>query len=131
MKNFFKLLKREIGICMNNFSIFFSFSTFFITSSLIFVFALDDLTNIVFFYKPVVWVVLIFSIMLVSENFLHEDYSDGSLKELQFLGFSEETIFLCKSLTMWLMILIPAGFLMPIILIFFNLSFNCFFFYSI
>ena len=124
MKNFFRLLKREIGICMNNFSIFFSFSTFFITSSLIFVFALDDLTNIVFFYKPVVWVVLIFSIMLVSENFLHEDYSDGSLKELQFLGFSEETIFLCKSLTMWLMILIPAGFLMPIILIFFNLSFN-------
>ena len=83
---------------MNNFSISFSFSTFFITSSLIFVFALDDLTNIIFFYKPVVWVVLIFSIMLVSENFLHEDYSDGSLKELQFLGFSEETIFSAKVL---------------------------------
>ena len=123
MKDFFKLLKREMGICMNNLSILFSFSTFFITSSLIFVFALDDLTNIIILYKPVVWVVLIFSIMLVSESFLHDDYNDGSLKELQFLGFSEETIFLCKSFVMWLMIVIPSVFLMPVILIFFKLSY--------
>ncbi len=122
MKDFFKLLKREIKICMNNLSIIFSFSTFFITSSLIFVFALNDLSNIIVFYKPVVWVVLIFSIMLVSESFLHDDYNDGSLKELQFLGFSEETIFLSKSFAMWLMIFIPSVFLMPVILMFFKLS---------
>ncbi len=123
MQTFFNLLKREAKISLKNLSVIFSFSTFFVISSLIFVFAVDDLTRIDDFYKPVVWVVLIFSMMLVSENFIQDDFNDGSLKELQFLGFSEEMIIICKSIIMWVMIIIPTIFLMPIMLILFKLTF--------
>ncbi len=124
MKNdFCKLIRREIRMCLKNLSILFSFSTFFIIASLIFVFALNDLSNLEQFYKPIIWIVLIFSIMLVSENFLSEDFKDGSLKELQFLGFTEEIIILCKSISMWVMIVLPTFFLMPIIQVFFQLTF--------
>ena len=31
-----------------------------------------------------------FSLILISESFVFEDFLDGSLSELQFLGYSEE-----------------------------------------
>ena len=42
--DFFKLLKREIRIMLKNFSIIYSFSTFFVIASLIFVFSVDDIS---------------------------------------------------------------------------------------
>ncbi len=120
--DFSKLFRREIKMSLKNLSVIFSFSTFFIIASLIFIFAIDNLSYLENFYKPIIWVVLIFSMMLVSENFLNEDFNDGSLKELQFLGFTEELIILCKSISMWIMIILPILFLMPIILVFFKLT---------
>ena len=120
--DFLKLIKREIRMLLNNFSIIFSFSTFFLIASLIFVFSVNDISYVKVFYKSIVWIVLIFSIMLVSENFLNEDYNDGSLKELQFLGFSEESIILSKSLVMWIMIMLPLLFLVPLVFVFFQIK---------
>ena len=95
INDFINLVFREINIGIKNISMLFAFSTFFITSILIFIFCLgSNLLIIDNFYKPVVWIILIFSIMLTSENFIQNDFNDGSLKELQFLGYSEETIFL-------------------------------------
>ena len=34
--------------------------------------------------------ITIFSLILISESFVFEDFLDGSLSELQFLGYSEE-----------------------------------------
>ena len=118
--DFFKLIKREIRIMLKNFSVIYSFSTFFVVASLIFVFSVNDISYVKNFYKSIVWIVLIFSIMLVSENFLNEDFNDGSLKELQFLGFSEESIIISKSIAMWFMIMIPMLFLMPLVFVFFQ-----------
>ena len=120
--DFFKLVKREIRIMLKNFSIIYSFSTFFVIASLIFVFSVNDISYVKIFYKSIVWIVLIFSIMLVSENFLNEDFNDGSLKELQFLGFSEVSIMVSKSIAMWVMIMIPMLFLMPIVFVFFQIT---------
>ena len=120
--DFFKLLKREIRIMLKNFSIIYSFSTFFLIASLIFVFSVNEIYYVKILYKSIVWIVLIFSIMLVSENFLNEDFNDGSLKELQFLGFSEESIMLSKSIAMWLMIMIPMLFLLPLVFVFFQIT---------
>lgn len=74
-------------------------------------------------YKPFIWIILIFSMMLSSDNFLQNDFNDGSLKELQFLGYSEEIIFLSKCLVMWTMIIIPILFIIPLLVVFFNLDF--------
>ena len=120
--DFFKLVKREIRIMLKNFSIIYSFSTFFVIASLIFVFSVNDISYVKIFYKSIVWIVLIFSIMLVSENFLNEDFNDGSLKELQFLGFSEESIMVSKSIAMWVMIMIPMLFLVPLVFVFFQIT---------
>jgi heme exporter protein B len=119
--DFLKLLEREINLSIKNHSVLFSFSVFFVISLLIFVFAfgpnLDDIPNL---YTPVVWVVLLFSIMLISDNFIHNDYLDGSLKELQFLGYNEELILSCKSIVMWGIIILPTLFLIPICSLFLN-----------
>ena len=120
--DFLKLVKREIRIMLKNFSIIYSFSTFFVIASLLFVFSVNDISYVKIFYKSIVWIVLIFSIMLVSENFLNEDFNDGSLKELQFLGFSEESIMVSKSIAMWVMIMIPMLFLVPLVFVFFQIT---------
>ena len=49
--------------------------------------------------------IILFSLILTSENFVDEDYKNGCLKELQFLGFSAEQIFIAKSLSMFSSIL--------------------------
>ena len=122
---FFNLIKREMRICLKNSFVMISFSSFFLISILIFVFAFgsgsidgDKL------YKPIVWVLLIFSLMLISENFTYNDYADGSLKEMQFLGYSEEVIILSKGIAMWFMIMLPTFFLIPISSILFNVTFT-------
>ncbi len=123
INDFCHLFKRELKIGFNDFFTIISFSSFFLISILIFVFAFGSIPiEISLFYNPMVWVILIFSIMLVSENFTYNDYLDGSLKELQFLGYSEELIILSKALIMWLMIIIPSLFLVPLSCIFFKLS---------
>ena len=119
--DFLKLLEREVNLSIKNHFVLFSFSVFFVISLLIFVFAfgpnLDDIPNL---YTPVVWVILLFSIMLISDNFIHNDYLDGSLKELQFLGYNEELILSCKSIVMWGIIILPTLFLIPICSLFLN-----------
>ena len=123
INDFWNLLKRELKIGFKDFFTIISFSSFFLISILIFVFAFGSIPiEIGMIYKPIIWVILIFSIMLVSENFTYNDYLDGSLKELQFLGYPEEMIILSKSIVMWLMIIIPSLFLVPISSIFFKLS---------
>ncbi len=125
MTEFYKLFQRELSINIKNFFVLFTFSSFFIISILIFVFAFgSDLSEIDGLYKPIVWVILIFSITLVSENFIYNDFSDGSLKELEFLGYNNELIIFCKSFVMWLLIIMATIFLVPIFSIFFNISFN-------
>ena len=123
INDFWNLLKRELKIGFKDFFTIISFSSFFLISILIFVFAFGSIPiEIGMIYKPIIWVILIFSIMLVSENFTYNDYLDGSLKELQFLGYPEEMIIFSKSIVMWLMIIIPSLFLVPISSIFFKLS---------
>ena len=114
------LFRREVGISLKNFSTAVSFCCFFVISMLIFIFSLGTgILEIKEIYNSIVWVVLVFSTMLISENFIIDDYNDGSLKELQFLGYSEELIVLCKGcFVMWIMIMIPTVLLIPLFAIF-------------
>ena len=79
---FFNLIKREMRICLKNSFVMISFSSFFLISILIFLFLHFGSGSIDGdkLYKPIVWVLLIFSMMLISENFTNNDYADGSLK---------------------------------------------------
>ena len=119
------LLRREIEICFKNLSTAVSFCCFFCISLLIFIFSLGaGVLEIKGIYNSIIWVILIFSMMLISENFIIDDHNDGSLKELQFLGYPEELVVFCKSFVMWIMIIIPTILLIPIFSLFFDLSFS-------
>ena len=113
MKNLFKLVIREVKIHMSSLTNLWSFISLFFLGILIFVFAVGSKTNYLSqLYLPIVWVIFLFSLILGAEAFLLEDHTDGSLKELQFLGYSKEIIILAKSISMWIIYIIPSIFIM-------------------
>ena len=101
--NTLTLIKREIKLSVRNFGLILSYSSFFLLSLLIFTFGVGpDIKQLNTVYIPIIWVIMLFAIILVSDNFLLSDFQDGSLKELQYLGYSEESIILSKTVVMYL-----------------------------
>ena len=124
MRDFKNLIFREFIITFKNTKSLYSYCTFFFTSMLLFVFAIGpDISILSPIYKPILWMITIFSLILISESFVFEDFLDGSLSELQFLGYSEENIFLSKCLVMFMSLIIPNIFLIPISSILFEINF--------
>jgi heme exporter protein B len=68
--------------------------------------------------------IILFSLILTADNFIDEDFKNGSLKELQFLGFSAEQIFIAKSLSMLVSIVLSNFFLIPLTSLFFGINFS-------
>ena len=119
------LIKREIRFSIRNFGLILSYSSFFLLSLLIFTFGVGpDFQQLGTVYVPIIWVIMLFAIILVSDNFLLSDFQDGSLKELQYLGYSEESIILSKTIVMYMVLVIPHFFLIPVFSIFYNINFN-------
>ena len=119
------LIKREIKLSVRNFGLILSYSSFFLLALLIFTFGVGpDLNQLNTVYIPIIWVIMLFAIILVSDNFLLNDFQDGSLKELQYLGYSEESIILSKTVVMYLVLITPHFLLIPIFSIFYNINFN-------
>ena len=124
MKNFKTLLYREFIISFKNTKSLYSYCTFFFTSILLFVFATGpDISILSPIYKPILWMITIFALILISESFVFEDFFDGSLSELQFLGYSEEIIFLSKSAVMFISLIVPNIILIPVSSILFKVNF--------
>ncbi len=121
MKNFQRLIKRELNLVFSNLSSIFSYSSFFLLALLIFVFSYGtSLETLSHLNLSIVWVIILFGLILISENFIFEDFYDGSLRELQFLGYSGELIFLTKSIVMICVVLFPNLILITISSIFFE-----------
>jgi len=123
MNNLLILIKREIKLILRNSKSLLSYSSFFFISLLIFVFTIGpDNETLKKLYVPILWVIVIFSLILISESFVLEDYIDGSLSELQFLGYAEEIIFLAKCIAMFCSLVVPNIILIPITSIFFGVD---------
>ena len=106
MENFKILMKRELNLAFSNLTSTFAYSTFFFLALLIFVFSVGpNLEALSYLHISIVWVIILFGLILISENFIFEDFYDGSLRELQFLGYSGELIFITKSIVMFSIVL--------------------------
>ena len=82
MRNLFKLIKREIQISLSDISSLCSCVTLFFLGVLIFVLGFgSDISELKKLFLPIVWVVFLFSLILGAENFITNDFYDGSLKE--------------------------------------------------
>ena len=124
MNNLKTLLKREFLLAFSNFSSIFTYFSFFLLALLIFIFSLgSEVEKLQTLHQPIVWVIFLFSLILISEHFVLEDFADGSLRELQFLGYSGELIFYTKSIVMLIVVMIPNLVLIPISSVFFKIEF--------
>ena len=123
MINTLKLIEREISLSFKNSKGLLSYASFFFIALVLFIFAIGpDVEILSLLFRPILWVIMIFALISISETFVYEDYLDGSLQELQCLGYSEISIFLSKCFTMTISLLIPNLILIPISSIFFNVE---------
>ena len=107
----------------SNFSYILTYIIFFCLGNLIFIFAFGaDLEKLSELSFSIIWVIIIFSIILGSENFVKNDFNDGSLKEMQFLGYREELIIFSKAFVMWMILIIPIILFLPIFSLFFSIN---------
>tara|TARA_B100000579_G_C22758624_1_gene817805 strand:- start:558 stop:1199 length:642 start_codon:yes stop_codon:yes gene_type:complete len=117
-------MKRELDLAFSNLTSIFAYSTFFFLASIIFIFSIgSNLETLSRLHNAIVWVVILFGLILISENFVFEDFYDGSLRELQFLGYPGELIFITKSIVMFLVVLFPNLILVTISTILFKAKF--------
>ena len=94
---FFNLIKREMRICLKN-SFVMIFSSFFnFNFNFCFAFGSGSIDGDKL-YKPIVWVLLIFSLMLIGEDFTNNDYADGSLKKCNFLVIQKKSLYYQRAL---------------------------------
>ena len=123
MNDLVKLTKRELRLSFINSNNIISFLSFLSFGILIFVFALgsntEKLSNL---FVPILWVLFLLSIILAAENFFLRDHLDGSLRELQSLGFGKESIILSKSISMWLILIIPSCIMISIFSLMFSID---------
>ena len=111
MNELFILIKRELKILFLSVKQIMSYSSFFLLVFLLFAFSVGpNLKILSSIYLPILFMIILFSLILTSEHFVDEDFKNGCLKELQFLGFSPEQIFIAKSLSMLSSIIISNFF---------------------
>ena len=125
MNELFILIKRELKILFLSVKQIMSYSSFFLLVFLLFAFSVGpNLKILSSIYLPILFMIILFSLILTSEHFVDEDFKNGCLKELQFLGFSPEQIFIAKSLSMLSSIIISNFFLIPFTGLLFGIEFS-------
>ena len=125
MNNLGVLVRREFKILLISIKQILAYSSFFLLAFLLFAFSVGpNLKILSSIYFPILFMIILFSLILTSDNFIDEDFKNGSLKELQFLGFSAEQIFIAKSLSMLVSIVLSNFFLIPLTSLFFGINFS-------
>ena len=110
------LLKREMFISYKNINNLIISIFFFIISTSIFIISIGP-NNFVNsnIGNAILWSVLMFTILLSAEQFFTRDFWDGSIKELQVLGFYPELIILSKLVTMYIFMIMPLLIIIPFV----------------
>ena len=123
MSNFFNLIITDIKISLRkkNESIisilFFLFSI--LIAPLIFQ---GDQEILKRFLIGIIWFLTLLTIIFSVEKLFENDYEDGILDQIYISGIPLETIFLSKSLSIWIITCLPIIILSPLLLLLFNLQ---------
>ncbi|MDC3090935.1 heme exporter protein CcmB [Rickettsiales bacterium] len=116
MRNFSALFYREMFIGIRSIGNLMISLSFFLISIIIFILSLgpnpEILSNI---GSAIIWATVIFTIILSTEQFFLKDFLDGSLKELQIIGYSPESIIISKVLVMWIFLILPLLLFTPLL----------------
>ena len=74
------------------------------------------------FLVGIIWFLTLLTIIFSVEKLFENDYEDGMLDQIYISGIPLETIFLSKSLSIWIITCLPIIILSPLLLLLFNLQ---------
>ena len=74
------------------------------------------------FLIGIIWFLTLLTIIFSVEKLFENDYEDGVLDQIYISGIPLETIFLSKSLSIWIITCLPIIILSPLLLLLFNLQ---------
>ena len=116
MKKFISLLTREFLINFRNLENLSLNIFFYFIGTFVFIIAFGYNNGISANYgHAIIWTINLFTIILCVEQFFIEDFWDGSIKELQIIGFSIDLIILVKLIVMWCLLITPILIITPLL----------------
>ena len=74
------------------------------------------------FLIGIIWFLTLLTIIFSVEKLFENDYEDGILDQIYISGIPLETIFLSKSLSIWIITCLPIIILSPLLLLLFNIQ---------
>ena len=123
MLDFFNLIISDIKISLRKKNESIISILFFIFSILILpIIFQGDQIIIKKFLIGIIWFLTLLTIIFSVEKLFENDYEDGILDQIYLSGIPLETIFLAKSLTIWIITCLPIIILSPLLVLLFNLQ---------
>ena len=123
MLDFFNLIISDIKISIRKKNESIISVLFFIFSILILPLIFQGDQNILKkFLIGIIWFLTLLTIIFSVEKLFEKDYEDGVLDQVYISGVPLETIFLSKSLSIWIITCLPIIILSPLLLLLFNLQ---------
>ena len=123
MIDFFNLIISDIKISLRKKNESIISILFFIFSILILpIIFQGDQIIIKKFLIGIIWFLTLLTIIFSVEKLFEQDYEDGILDQIYLSGIPLETIFLAKSLTIWIITCLPIIILSPLLVLLFNLQ---------
>ena len=123
MSNFFNLIITDIKISLRKKNESIISILFFLFSILILPFIFQGDQDILKrFLIGFIWFLTLLTIIFSVEKLFEDDYEDGILDQIYISGIPLETIFLSKSLSIWIITCLPIIILSPLLLLLFNIQ---------
>ena len=123
MSNFFNLIITDVKISLRKKNESIISILFFIFSILILPLIFQgDQEILKKFLVGIIWFFTLLTIIFSVEKLFEQDYEDGILDQIYLSGIPLETIFLAKSLTIWIITCLPIIILSPLLVLLFNLQ---------
>ena len=121
MTNFFNLIITDIKISLRKKNESIISVLFFLFSILILPLVFQgDQEILKRFLVGIIWFLTLLTIIFSVEKLFENDYEDGMLDQIYISGIPLETIFLSKSLSIWIITCLPIIILSPLLLLLFN-----------
>ena len=121
MLNFFNLIITDIKISLRKKNEGIISILFFLFSILILPLVFQgDQEILKRFLVGIIWFLTLLTIIFSVEKLFENDYEDGMLDQIYISGIPLETIFLSKSLSIWIITCLPIIILSPLLLLLFN-----------
>ena len=123
MSNFFNLIITDIKISLRKKNESIISILFFLFSILILPLVFQGSQDILKrFLIGIIWFLTLLTIIFSVEKLFVNDYEDGILDQIYISGIPLETIFLSKSLSIWIITCLPIIILSPLLLLLFNIQ---------